>query len=918
MSRSEEAAPWATVKGWLAQALAQPAAQRAAWLAALRASGEVPAAVLDELASLLAHLPAEDETDADRWGTPLWAGLDVQALDEDCPPDADDTLLRPGERLGPWEVLGLLGRGGMAEVMLARRADGAWEGEAAIKVLRRGMDSAAILARFALEQRALGRLVHPHIARLLDAGRTALGQPYFVMERVQGLPIDRACAGRSLAQRLDLFLQLADAVAFAHRQLLVHRDLKPSNVLVTPEGQVKLLDFGIAKALEPGPADAGLTQTGPRPFTPHYASPEQVRGEPIGTATDIYSLGVLLYVLLTGLRPTGRGATTPQQAVRSVLEETPTRPSALSPQEVGDPQWLQTRRHLRGDLDNILLKTLEKAPERRYPSVEALAADVRAYRDGYPVSARAPGWRYRAAKFVGRHRVPVALASLALVSLCGGLGAALWQGQQARQARDEARAQLAALKGITTELVFRYGDTTTTLPGGPQAQEAMLRETLAQLESLSRQLPGDRDLQALIASTLGRLAELQGNQTLAAPERADEARATVARALTLGEALWESHGRDWRFAVWHGRTLAIRAQLDRLRGEPAQGVVALQTSIARLGQTLATETSMPGRAHLLAVRSGALLLRAQLHDQVTLASLNQPQAALRDYALAEQDLRAMLADHTMLAELDRQAVPGDPATEVYLRHQLGTVLGGRALVHLRLEDLPAMRREAEDALALRQANVAREPRNLGWRDGLMVEANTLSIALIRLGEAGPALEAARLAWDTAATLAREQGPTSKWAGAPPFLAPQWGRALALNGRHAEALPVYDQAMALWSARLAQGANPNAQRRLAWVGVLKARSLAALGRREAAAALAQRAVQALQPLQDHPEQGRDALLASAEGSALLAQLQPAQAAVWRQQGLLALARAQTLRPLAEDHRALRQKLSEGGSRAPHRS
>ena len=187
MSRSDEAAHWATVKGWLAQALALPPAQRADWLAVLRASGEVPTAVLDEVANLLAHLPADDETGtgADRWGTPLWAGLEVR---EPTPAqDGEAPWLLVGERLGPWEVLGLLGRGGMAEVMLARRADGAWEGEAAIKVLRRGMDSAAILARFALEQRALGRLSHPHIARLLDAGRTAQGQPYFVMERVQGL-----------------------------------------------------------------------------------------------------------------------------------------------------------------------------------------------------------------------------------------------------------------------------------------------------------------------------------------------------------------------------------------------------------------------------------------------------------------------------------------------------------------------------------------------------------------------------------------------------------------------------------------------------------------------------------------------------------------------------------------------------------
>ena len=225
----------------------------------------------------------------------------------------------------------------MGEVWLAERADGAYNGQAAIKVLRRGMDSSQVLQRFAQEQQALARLQHPHIAQLIDASRTPDGLPFFVMQRVQGQPIDAACVGLPLPAGLALFLQLADAVSYAHRNLLVHRDLKPSNVLVTAQGQVKLLDFGIAKALDPLDA-AGLdTVAGERPFTPLYASPEQVRGEPMGTATDIYSLGVLLYVMLTGVRPYGRQASSAREVARSVLEEAPTRPSALSPQA----QWLQ-------------------------------------------------------------------------------------------------------------------------------------------------------------------------------------------------------------------------------------------------------------------------------------------------------------------------------------------------------------------------------------------------------------------------------------------------------------------------------------------------------------------------------------------------------------------------------------------------
>ncbi|MBP6252110.1 MAG: serine/threonine protein kinase, partial [Rubrivivax sp.] len=350
------------------------------------------AAVVAEVRSLLAH-----------------AGETSAFLQQGAAPPA--VVERAGQRLGAWRLSGLLGSGGMGDVWLAERADGAYAGEAAIKLLKRGMDTEAVLARFALEQQALARLSHPHIARLLDAGRSDDGLPYFVMDRVHGRPIHEACEGLTLEARLALFLQLADAVAHAHRHLLVHRDLKPANVLVDGEGQVKLLDFGIAKALQDDAAEA--THTGQRAFTPQYASPEQVRGEPVSTATDLYSLGVLLYVMLTGQRPYGRSAGSALEAARAVLEEEPTRPSSLSPGPQTPADWLTTRRRLQGDLDNILLKTLEKPVDRRYPSVEALIADIRAFLDGYPVSARAASRSYRAGKFVRRNRAAVAAATCA-------------------------------------------------------------------------------------------------------------------------------------------------------------------------------------------------------------------------------------------------------------------------------------------------------------------------------------------------------------------------------------------------------------------------------------------------------------------------------------------------------------------------
>jgi hypothetical protein len=474
---------WPQVKQLFEQVLEVAPAKRAAFLA----QAAVPEAVRDEVCSLLAHHDGADSS----------GGFMAQ-------PAAAQVLGAPrdGERFGPWQIVTAVGAGGMGDVFEARRADGQFEGRAAIKLLKRGMDSATVLARFAHERQALARLNHPHIGRLFDAGLSVDGLPYFVMEYVDGVPIDHAVRALPLRQRLELFLQLGDAVAYAHRNLLVHRDLKPGNVLVTPQGQVKLLDFGIAKALDPLENAGNDTTVGvERPFTPNYASPEQVRGEPVSTATDIYSLGVLLYQLLTGLRPTGRSATTPAQVARSVLEETPTKPSGLSPDVVNDPQWLSQRKHLQGDLDNILLKALEKPVERRYASVDALVQDVRNYLDGYPVAARAPRMGYLVGKFVARNKVSVAAGALAVVAVLGGAGAAAWNARQAELARSSAEDRLKDIRSITGQIVMRYGDAITHLPGGMKLKEQLLTDTLRYLDRLLPETEADSHFKALLSKT---------------------------------------------------------------------------------------------------------------------------------------------------------------------------------------------------------------------------------------------------------------------------------------------------------------------------------------------------------------------------------------------------------------------------------
>jgi serine/threonine protein kinase len=356
-----------------------------------------------------------------------------------------------GRQIGAYRVLRELGRGGMGAVYLAARSDESFKRTVAIKVVRPHLDGTAVIRRFRHEREILAALDHPHIARLLDGGSTEEGLPYFVMEYVDGQPIDTWCNERSLTitERLSLFKGVCAAVEYAHTHLVVHLDLKPGNILVTADGTAKLLDFGIAKLLHPA-GDivlAAESVTLPNIMTPDYASPEQVRGGPLGVASDVYSLGVVLYELLTGHRPYRMRSRLLHEVVRVICEEEPTRPSTvvmqtegsvadgpasapLTPERVsavreGDSAKL--RRRLEGDLDSILLKALRKEPGERYGSVDQLNEDLRRHLENQPVAARKGTWRYRLARFVRRHRALLLLAGLLATTLCIGVMTTLWQ-----------------------------------------------------------------------------------------------------------------------------------------------------------------------------------------------------------------------------------------------------------------------------------------------------------------------------------------------------------------------------------------------------------------------------------------------------------------------------------------------------------
>ncbi|MFN0107448.1 MAG: serine/threonine protein kinase [Blastocatellia bacterium] len=419
----------------------------------------------------------------------------------------EDALI--GQQIGPYKVLREIGHGGMGQVYLAVRADDEYKKRVALKIIKRGMDTQEIIRRFRNERQILAGLDHPNIGKLLDGGTTEDGLPYFAMEYVAGKPITDYCDDRKLStiERLKLFRHVCAAIQFAHQNLVVHRDIKPSNILVTEDGTPKLLDFGIAKVLNPELSGQTIdpTATALRLMTPEYASPEQVRGETITTASDVYSLGVVLYELLTGHRPYRVKSRLPHEILRIVCEEEPEKPSTavsrteegtsrdgskpitLTPESVsrtreGEPNKL--RQKLRGDVDNIVLMAMRKEPQRRYTTVNQFSEDLRRYIDGLPVVASKDTVSYRAQKFVKRNRSAVVAAALIFLSLFGGIAVAWWQARIAQQRFNDVR-QLA------NSLLFEVHDEIEKLPGSTSVRQLIVKRALEYLDRLAMQAGSD-------------------------------------------------------------------------------------------------------------------------------------------------------------------------------------------------------------------------------------------------------------------------------------------------------------------------------------------------------------------------------------------------------------------------------------------
>ena len=519
---------WKEIELLCQEALEREGDQRAAYVQSACAGDET---LLREVQSLLAH-----QMHAEHF-------IETPALDQAAKALAEGALYSNpsgviprliGHTISQYRIVERIGYGGMGEVYRAVRADDQYQKLVALKLVKADFDTQFVLERFKNERQILAGLEHPNIARLIDGGTAEDGLPYFVMELVEGVPIDQYCESHRLSteERLKLFRSVCSAVHYAHQHLVVHRDIKPSNIMVTGEGVPKLLDFGIAKIMdaEHFPRSIEPTVTAMRLMTPEYASPEQIRGEAITTATDVYSLGVLLYYLLTGHLPYRLSSRSPHEMARAICEIEPEKPSTavllveevagaggtllqLTPENVsgtreGSPERL--RRRLAGDLDQIVLQAIRKEKDRRYSSVEQFSEDIGRHLEGRAVLARKGTLSYHAAKFIKRHKAGVIVGALAVLTLLASMGAIVRESRLERAQRARAERRFNDVRELANSLMFDINDSITNLPGATAARTLLVTKALKYLDSLATEASGDTSLQRELASAYQRVGDIQG------------------------------------------------------------------------------------------------------------------------------------------------------------------------------------------------------------------------------------------------------------------------------------------------------------------------------------------------------------------------------------------------------------------------
>jgi tetratricopeptide (TPR) repeat protein/predicted Ser/Thr protein kinase len=648
-----------------------------------------------------------------------------------------DTTEKTPEQIGPYTILHEIGRGGMGVVYLADRADGQYRKRVAIKLITGAHQEQNLDQRFRRERQILAQLEHPNIARLLDGAATESGQPYFVMEYVEGPPLLAWCDQHHLdaKARLQLFLSVCDAVSYAHQKLIVHRDLKPGNILVTPSGDPKLLDFGLARVLD---SDAELTQAGPTPMTVAYASPEQIRGERQTVASDVYSLGVILYQLLTDHRPYRTENSSFAEIVRVTCEQEPTPPS-------------QFVRGISGDLETIVLKALVKDQRLRYPTVDEFAADLRRHLDGQPIHARPATFFYRAGKFLGRHRIAVPAAALAAVLILAFAGLSWFEALRAQRRFND-------VEKLAHSVMFEFHDAIANLPGSTAARELLITRALEYLENLSREAAGDPRLAREIALGYTRIGDVQGNLGTANLGKVSAAVESYGKAEAILAGLLARSPSDDSLRLDYLRVSDSLAGAYSVAGNQEHARLISEKNVALAASALRSHPDAPAFLHAMMSAQSiaadlltnekkydeAIPIRQKILDLQRRLSAESPAdpASQPNLALAHKRLGALYGVVKRYEEGRREYQEARIIDEQYLAANGGTRAqldlsydySDLGWVTIRLGDQPAALALYRKAQALRQSAAAADPKDYRAAVSLASISERIGSQLRRMGD----------------------------------------------------------------------------------------------------------------------------------------------------------------------------------------
>jgi non-specific serine/threonine protein kinase/serine/threonine-protein kinase len=790
---------WQSVKEVLYQALRLPEAERPAFLDQACASEPD---LRQEIESLLA---AHDKDHS---------FLTVRPAVE--MPNIPDEM--PEQNIGPYRVVEEIGRGGMGTVYLAVRDDGVYEQQVAIKLVKRGMDTDFVLHRFRYERQILAFLNHPYIARMLDGGTTTDGRPYFVMEYVQGRPLLQYCQEEQLGlrARLQLFRKVCEALDHAHHNLIVHRDLKPANILVTDDGTPRLLDFGIATLMLPDSPELAATRTvETRMLTPDYSSPEQFLGEPVTTVSDVYSLGAVLYELLTLKRAHVLPTRSHTELVRVICEQDPLKPSEAVKDDSPDPSIHP--KSLSGDLDRIIFKAMHKDKTRRYSSVEQFSSDIQRFLEGRPVVARGDSFAYRASKFATRNKGIVTVGALAILSLIGGIITTTWQAHVATVQRDRAERRFNDVRKLATSFLVD-NDTLASLAGGTEIRSRLIQRSLEYLDGLSREAEGETNLQRELALAYEKMGDVQGRAD--GPNVGDTAGAldSYRKAVSIRKAIQESAPDD---LVALRDLASVTSRLSgalKVAGEYEAGlkldrkVLELRDSIARREpnnrearrELAASYTTLGGSyfqvgrwQEVLDTRKQALAMYEALAHEAGADAEDWRGLALAYTRMASilrhnKDLAGAEREYNLARESARTGLSKFP-NFAPLRLVEATALGGLGSTQLDLgrntEALSSYR--AAQAIHLEQAEA--DPRDARSKSMLASSHYRIGRALLKMGEARAALSEFQSALAAREQIA-EKNPLN--AGARGEVAESFASladAYARLNRRTEALAWYTQA-----------------------------------------------------------------------------------------------------------------------------